>query len=141
MKHFITLMLCLALAVVAHATDVPLKVTDAFSAKFPNAKSVKWEKEGENYEAEFKADGQSYSAEFNSDGVWLETTEEIKYSSVPQSVKQTLDSLFSNKSITESEITESMNMGRHYEIELKSDGKRYVVTLSLSGQLIESKLL
>lgn len=132
-------MVLMASAVIAHATDVPSKVNEAFSAKFPSAKSVKWDKEGENYEAEFKMNGKSYSAEFNSEGVWLETSEEIKYSAVPEAVKQTIDSLFANKSITESELTESNNMGQHFEIELKSAGKHYVVTLSLSGQLMESR--
>jgi len=63
--------------------SVPEKVKSAFAGKFPNASSVKWDKENdEEWEAEFKMDGKEYSANFTVDGNWKETEYEIKKSEI-----------------------------------------------------------
>ncbi|MEH6408263.1 MAG: hypothetical protein V7767_13365, partial [Leeuwenhoekiella sp.] len=49
--------------------EIPNAVNEAFAKKFPNAKSVKWDKETETeWEAEFKMDGMEYSANFTDEG-------------------------------------------------------------------------
>ena len=52
-----TLVFCfgLSLANAQHLkeTDVPKKIKDSFAVQFPASKVSVWEKEGEDYEAEF----------------------------------------------------------------------------------------
>ncbi|MCD6010362.1 MAG: putative beta-lactamase-inhibitor-like, PepSY-like [Flavipsychrobacter sp.] len=55
--------------------DVPVAVKDAFTAKYPAAAEVKWEKETEGakvcYEAEFKVENKEKEAFFDEAGAFI----------------------------------------------------------------------
>jgi hypothetical protein len=55
--------------------DVPVAVSNAFKAKYPNVSNPEWEVEKEDgrliYEAEFKLDGKRKEAEFKPDGTFI----------------------------------------------------------------------
>lgn len=108
--------------------------------KFPDAKSVKWDKENEtDWEAEFKLNGEEYSANFSTDGVWKETEHEIEKTAIPANVKQTLDNEFSGYKIEESEISETAE-GSVYEFELEKDKVKMEVTVSPDGKVVKKEV-
>jgi uncharacterized membrane protein YkoI len=124
----------------AQKTTAPENVVNAFTQKFPNAKSVKWDKENETeWEAEFKLKGEEYSANFSTDGTWKETEHEIETSTIPANVKQTLDSEFAGYKIEEAEISETAE-GTVYEFELKKDKTEMEVAISPDGTVVKKEV-
>lgn len=67
--------------------DVPANVKEAFIKKYPGSKA-EWEKEGSDYEAEFKLNKVETSAAFNASGIFLEAEQEIKTSELPKSITE-----------------------------------------------------
>ena len=65
------------------ASKVPAPVTAAFKKQYPDVKSVTWEMEDGNYEANFKQKGTETSAVFDKNGAQLESEIEIKSSQLP----------------------------------------------------------
>lgn len=121
------------------AQDVPQKVKDAFSKKFPSAQKVKWNKEkNDEWEAEFKMNGKEYSANFTSNGEWKETESEIKVSELPAPVKKTLETEFAGYKIEEAELAETPQ-GTFYEVEVEKDKKEFEVALSKDGKVIKKE--
>jgi len=124
----------------AQKTTAPENVAKAFTQKFPDAKSVKWDKENETeWEAEFKLKGEEYSANFSTDGTWKETEHEIEQSAIPANVKQTLDSEFAGYKIEEAEISETAE-GSVYEFELKKDKTEMEVAISPDGTVVKKEV-
>jgi len=64
--------------------DVPQPVLEMMQKKFPAVKKVKWEKEAELYEAEFKLNKKETEVLFNAEGNWKEIASEFKLTEVPQ---------------------------------------------------------
>lgn len=123
----------------AQKTNVPENVNKAFSQKFPDAKSVKWDKENDTeWEAEFKLKGIDYSANYSTDGVWKETEHKIETSAIPAPVKQTLDNEFAGYKIEESEISETAE-GSVYEFELEKDKTKMEVAISPNGKVVNKE--
>jgi uncharacterized membrane protein YkoI len=121
-------------------TNAPENVVNAFTQKFPDAKSVKWDKENETeWEAEFKLKGEEYSANFSTDGTWKETEHEIETSAIPANVKQTLDNGFAGYKIEEAEISETAE-GTVYEFELKNDKTEMEVAVSPEGKVVKKEV-
>ncbi len=119
--------------------ETPEAVQSAFSKKFPDAKSVKWEKESEQeWEAEFKLNGVGYSANFTSSGEWKETEHEIRSNEIPEVVNATLKSEFSGYEVEDSEITEKPEE-TEYEFELEKGEVVYEVTISAEGKVVSKK--
>ena len=124
----------------AQKTTAPENVVKAFTQKFPDAKSVKWDKENETeWEAEFKLKGEEYSANFSTDGTWKETEHEIETSAIPASVKQILDSEFAGYKIEEAEISETAE-GTVYEFGLEKDKTELEVAISPDGKVVKKEV-
>lgn len=68
------------------ASEVPSAVTTKFTSTYPKAEHPKWEKEGNNYEAEFEFNEVEMSALFDANGTIVETEVEIKVSELPKAV-------------------------------------------------------
>lgn len=64
----------------------PQVVKDAFTSKFTTAEHSKWDKEGENYEVEFKEGNSEYSALYDVTGKLLELEQEIEINQLPESI-------------------------------------------------------
>lgn len=124
----------------AQKTTAPKNVVKAFTQKFPDAKSVKWDKENDTeWEAEFKLHGEEYSANFSTDATWKETEHEIETSAIPANVKQTLDSEFVGYKIEEAEISETAD-GSVYEFELVKDETEMEVAISPDGKVVKKEV-
>ncbi len=119
--------------------DVPEKVQNAFSQKFPDASKVKWEKENDTeWEAEFKLYKVKYSANFDNEGNWKETEHAVKMSELPELVKATLDSEFADFKIEEAEVSETAD-GTFYEFELEKGKTEMEVTIDTQGKVVKKE--
>ncbi len=133
LKLIVVAFAAISFSACAQKQAVPEKVSKAFEQKFPDAKSVKWDKENETeWEAEFKMDRKEYSANFSLDGVWMETEYEIEQSAIPENVKQTLDAEFAGFKIEEAEISETAE-GSVYEFALENDEQEMEVAIAPDG--------
>ncbi|GAP43372.1 MAG: hypothetical protein EOL88_03220 [Bacteroidia bacterium] len=139
-KLFVIAFAAISINACAQKPNVPEKVNKAFTQKFSDAKSVKWDKENETeWEAEFKINGQEYSANYSTDGVWIETEHEIEKSAIPANVKQTLDTEFAGYKIEEAEISETAE-GSVYEFELEKDKTNMEVAVSPDGKVVKKEV-
>jgi len=98
---------------------VPAPVKTAFQKQYPNAKETKWEKENDNYEADFEIEETDYSVLMDASGNILETELEISIDALPANVKNYVSKNYSGKKIKEAaKITDAKGTVT-YEAEIK----------------------
>ena len=120
--------------------EAPKAVRDAFSHKFPTAKSVKWSKEkNQEWEAEFKIDQIEYSANFLENGVWKETEHSIEISKVPPEMQANLNKSYPDYRIEKAEISET-SAGVLYEFDLKKGKSKVEVVMDKSAKIIKKEI-
>lgn len=135
-----TFLACTMFAFAAAGDQVPQKVKDAFTKKFPTAKKVKWDKENATeWEAEFKMNNTEYSANFLEDGTWKETEHEIDDKEIPQNVKSALMSAYAGYKIKESEMSETKD-GMLYEFEIKKGESEMEVAIDSNGKIVKKEM-
>jgi len=101
------------------ADKVPAAVKAAFQKQYPSVAKVKWEKEKESFEAEFKLDKVETSAVFDMAGKLMETEIEIAITALPQAVKDYVSKNHKGAKIKEAaKITDAQGKIM-YEAELK----------------------
>ena len=121
--------------------ELPSEVKSSFDKKFPNATSIKWDKENDSeWEAEFKNEGISYSANFSSDGTWVETEHSAKQKDLPMEITSLLKSDFSEYKIEEIEKFEKPNSSG-YDIEIEKGEEMFELVFDNSGKLLEKKTI
>lgn len=99
--------------------EVPAPVTTAFHKNFPQAKVEKWEKEGDNFEAEFELNESEQSVLFDAQGRIIETEIEIEISQLPNGVLDYIKTNYKGQSVKESaKITDTKGTVT-YEAEIK----------------------
>lgn len=104
--------------------NIPAAVTDAFGKKFPDAVSVRWEKESaKEYEASFTLNGVAVSASYSPKGEWLETETVIKSSELPTEVASAFTAAAKNGTIVGASRTETPK-GTTYEVEYTAGSKK-----------------
>lgn len=81
------LMTSTAFAQKVQEKDVPANAKNTLLKAYPNAKEVKWDKEGNNYEAGFDLNKVDYSVLFDEQGNITETEIEIGLNELPQKAK------------------------------------------------------
>ena len=124
--------------------DVPTKVKKAFEQKAPNAKDVEWEYDSEEslWEVEYEIGKDEFTSAFDDSGNWVETEKEIKFSELPEPVKTTLKSDFSDYEVEEVEFIETPD-GKFYEVEveLEKDDKEveFELLISPDGKVVKKK--
>lgn len=140
LKLSVIAFVAMSMSACAQKQNVPENVNKSFMQKFPDAKSVKWDKENETeWEAEFKINGVEYSAIFSTEGVWKETEHEIEKSDIPANVKQTLDTEFIGYKIEEVEISETAD-GKVYEFGIEKDDTEMEVAISPDGKVVKKEV-
>jgi hypothetical protein len=82
-------------------SSVPKAAEAKFDALFPKATMVTWEKEGVNYEADFKLDGTSMEAVFAPDGTYIQKEITIDETALPTEAKEYIGKTYPGKKITE----------------------------------------
>ncbi len=119
----------------------PAEVQKAFTEKFPDAKSIKWEKENDkNWEAEFKLAEKEMSAEFDANGNWLQTETSVSISDLPAGVMDAIKSTFEGYTADEAEMVETADGEVKYEVELKKGKEELEVLFSFDGSVLSREL-
>lgn len=124
MKKSIIVMAIVMVSLVSFAQktkeqNVPQKVKNALLQKFPNAKEVKWDKEGNNFEASFDLNDVDNSVLFNQEGKIVETEIEIKVNQLPKNALQYLNNNYKNQKVKEAAKIVTENGKTIYEAEIK----------------------
>lgn len=140
MKIFIVSLAAAALlAPAAHAqkvtaANVPPVVAATFKQSFPMVKTVKWEKEGTDYEAGFDMGKAEMSAVISAAGVLKETETEMAVSQLPAPVQKALAISYNAYRITEAaKIVTAATGVTTYEAEISQGGKHRDVLFNADG--------
>jgi glyceraldehyde-3-phosphate dehydrogenase/erythrose-4-phosphate dehydrogenase len=141
-KFFIVLILVSGISICATAQKkAPKEVVKAFTEKFANASSIKWDNESaDEWEAEFKMNGKKMSAAFDNEGKWLETETEISAGELPSAVSETLSREYAGYKKTEISIVENPEL-KGYEIVLKKGESAVEVVVDNTGKILKSEKL
>ena len=98
---------------------VPQEVKTSFQKQYPAVEEAKWEKEGENYEVEYKQGDKELSVLYDAKGNLIETEVEIKSEELPKSAKEYIKANYKDQKIKEaSQITDAKGTIT-YEAEIK----------------------
>lgn len=100
-------------------SEVPTAVKEAFKKSYKDAKEVKWEKEGANFEAEFEIGETDQSVVFDAMGHLVETEVEIKVDELPAGVKDYVAKNYKNAKIKEATKIIDAKGTVTYETEIK----------------------
>lgn len=120
-----------------NSTDVPVAVKNSLETTL-QIKVATWDKEDENYEANFRKDGKKMSVLFNNAGTVLETEVEIIKSELPDNVNETLIQDFSDYKIDE--ICKITTKGVvTYEVEIEKPGNSFELLFDVQGKLLKKE--
>ena len=86
--------------------DVPSIVQNAVKAKYPNAQTIDWEKQNENYAAEFKTDSAEYEVLVNATGNVLMVKQDIEPAELPAAISNAIAADFKGFKIDDAERVE-----------------------------------
>jgi hypothetical protein len=100
-------------------SEVPTVVKDAFKKSYKDAKEVKWEKEGANFEAEFEIGETDQSVVFDAMGHLVETEVEIKVDELPSGAKDYIAKNYRDTKIKEATKITDAKGTITYEAEIK----------------------
>ena len=116
------------------AAQVPAAATATFQKTFPTVKTVKWEKEGADYEAGFDMGKAEMSVVITAAGVLKETETEMAVAQLPASVQKTLATSYKAYRITEAaKIVTAATGTTTYEAEISRAGKHRDVLFNADG--------
>ncbi len=133
-KSILTVVSFLLLSTLTFAGNAPTAVQKAFEQKFPDATSVKWDKENAHeYEASFEWKGEKHSANFSDSGEWLETESASSFNQLPDKV-QTAFNTSHKGAIVKAVATIQTSKGiTKYEVEFKRGVKTVELFYSADG--------
>ncbi len=99
--------------------NVPANVKSAFQKNYPTATEVKWNKEGEKYEASFDLNKTDNSVLMDVKGNIIETEVEIELSQLPKGILDYVKTNYAGKNAKEAaKITDAKGTVT-YEVEIK----------------------
>jgi hypothetical protein len=141
MKNLIAILICFGIVSFGFAQktkgdEIPQAVTAAFAKKYPEAKSVKWEKEDGVYEASFDLHKEEISAQFDTAGNLKEVETEIETAALPAPVKNSLSKDYAGYKVKEAAKIVSEN-STTYEAELKKGKESFDLIFSEDGKLLK----
>jgi hypothetical protein len=100
--------------------QVPTVVKSALQKKYPEAKSVSWEKEKGNYEANWGGkSGEDNSVMFTPAGDFIEIVKAIPVSQLPQAVAPYVKAHYKGATINEAGVVTDAKGNITYEAEIK----------------------
>jgi hypothetical protein len=125
----------------AQIRKIPADVTDAFTAKFPNAKSVEWRDKLTGFSASFNEGDTAYVASFDNGGNWQSTEHGIEQEALPGAVQDGFEkSRFADWNVNNITYIDTPD-GVNYRIEVgKGDIKKRNLYFNAKGRLMKDKL-
>lgn len=105
---FLWMVLCLPYSHAQQVTaaDLPTAVIEEFELRYPDAKSIVWSLDDQNFRADFKNYKMTTVAVIEPDGIMLRTETEIKTMALPEPAIACLKDLCPGKDISEAIIIE-----------------------------------
>lgn len=114
-------------------------VVSAFNNKFPQAKQIDWDPKHGYEVAEFNDNGVRNEAWFDSKGKWLMTESDLKYSALPQAIRNHFEkSTYQNWKKDGIEKIERKGMAPVYIIELEKENQDTYLYYTAEGRLIKT---
>lgn len=121
-------------------TEVPKAVVSSFHSNFKNATAKEWEKEGNNYEAEFDWNKVETSASFSAEGKLMETEHEIKVSELPKAVSDYVTKNYAGSKIEEASKITTPDGVVTYEAEVKKGKEEMDLMFDSTGAFIKKEV-
>ncbi len=118
---------------------VPENVSKAFQTAHPDATDVSWDKEGSNYEANYKINGGDYSVVINDSGKILETETELKTSDLPAGVVKYINDNYSGYTLSGAAKIVDAKGNTKYEAEISKGNKSKDVMFDQNGKPLQHK--
>lgn len=135
---FVALAIAYSSATLLAQTKTTKEVENAFTAKFPKATNVKWDKENAHeFEASFLENGMKHSANFSDKGTWLETESEITFDKLPMKIQTAFNASHKVAKIKAVAKIETSTKETNYEIEVKKSLKTVEYLYNSEGKLIK----
>ncbi len=138
----LTVLFLVAASAYPQLRKIPHDVTNAFTAKYPDARNVTWKDNLTNFIAEFDLSGNHTETKFNKNGEWLETTVDVPYDKLRGSVKDGISkSKYADWTVREIKELQVRDKETTYRVfVVKSDLNRRYLTFNVQGQLIRDAL-
>ncbi|RHJ92424.1 PepSY-like domain-containing protein [Parabacteroides bouchesdurhonensis] len=123
-----------------HEGIIPVEeVAKAFSQKYPNAKKISFNIEGNYYVADFMNGTASTSAWFTDQGKWMMEKTDISYNQLPSPVITALKaSTYADWKVDETDLINRAGMGTVYKIEVEKGDTETDLYYSQYGNLIKT---
>jgi hypothetical protein len=118
---------------IAKSKNIPWLVENTFQQLYPSADKVKWEKEGENYEVNFKVNKKKVSITLDSLGKLIEKEEDIEISQLPAKAGDYINKNYPKSKIKEVEKKTDAQGMITYEVEVR----RKELIFDANGNLIK----
>ena len=140
-RLFVVLMASLAMQMAnAQIRKLPSEVTNAFAAKYPEAKDVEWKDKMSNFSARFTSkDSRKCEASFNKKGEWQSTEEDLDSTQLPEEVKDGFSkSRYSDRKLTEIVKIEKKDAEVQYRLLVKkNDVEKKYLYFNKEGKLMK----
>lgn len=117
--------------------EIPELVKTTFHSRFPEAKGISWDKEGDKYEASFDLKKTDNSVLFDSNGNVLETETEIEIKQLPQNVLSYIKTTYLNQKVLEAAKISDANGKVTYEAEIKGKDLLFDVNGTFIKEVID----
>ena len=115
-------------------SKVPSVVQNTLMQQFTAANSIDWEKEKQNYEAEFIKDSVEYKAIINPAGTLVKYKQDISSAELPAAVMQTLQTQYKDYVIDELEkIGEGDQV--YYQVEMEKGAEEVHLVIAPDGAI------
>ncbi|PJJ75336.1 putative PepSY-like beta-lactamase-inhibitor [Thermoflavifilum aggregans] len=140
MKHVLCLLMgCAAFAQVSYAqhipeSKVPASCVQAFHKLYPQVKNYFWEKEHQNFEANWKEKGYDHSVAFSATGAFAGSETDVPLSQIPQPIRDYAEKHHLN--IKEASINEDAQHRKTYELD---DAKGMAYIFDVQGKWIKTQ--
>jgi hypothetical protein len=126
----------------AQVRSIPSPATDAFKAKYPDAKTVSWKDKITSFEASFVLNSISTDAYFTGKGDWVETDKALTYDALSEGIK---DGYTKSKYDADWKVKEVVEIekpsGTQYRLEVKKSGVQLkYLYFDPSGKLVKEAL-
>ncbi len=82
------------------SSKLPAPVSAAFAKKFNDVKSVKWTKDGSDYQADFNKEGKMTLASFDDQGNWIRTGVQLAAKELPDAVTRAIAKFYHKYKVT-----------------------------------------
>lgn len=113
--------------------DVPQAVISALSQKYAGVTNTEWEREGDNFEAEFDMEGTEQTVLLNPSGEILMTKSDVLLNDLPQPIKSALDQKYKDMPVDDTEQLEKEGQ-TFYQLEVEENGTDRRLVFSSDGQ-------